>query len=928
MKKLSLLAIMLLCGSLSLMAQTVLGKQVKPTDSTQYVNFSSPKASFPAISRYTFKDGFFIAGPKASLIGSNDAGRAIFNLGGSYSRLTFVLGPYKPNSASDGSYCILTITGDGKRLLDTPVWEHDALRYINLDVAGVKELKVSVLQGDFSVGFGEPRLWKSGQKPILPANPLDKLPKGKIKLVDQLKPHFIRHSGWVRNIGTEKIKDGPQFNEKSIRINRKEFFSGLQFTADEAIVGKNCAWSYFWLNKRYDKVSFIIGPRDNQSTNSSAWLIVKADNKIIYEKVITQTSLAEQVTLDVKNVENLSFSSERRSGDLMGTITFGVVDICAYPAGSTDVPESGVLNLNKDKLSQLPSPCPLLSNIPPYSVRGMSKADNTMFYGESQYITFSMGGEKFWEGLLLTTGNTLLSDMIDSYAEFDLGGEFDWISFTTGCLTKAHALDDDSLRIYADDKLVFDRTVHCTWPNQYYEIPVYKCRKLRFEKPGNGKKRQTVIGVADIVLYRGKPVKNDIFIHTPPDCPYQTDLIDLCGKPYFHYVGRFVSSLTNFSMDQCFHDGTTQREAFRLKDGSTKNKGFMLETNVPLGLEDVTPMSAVFMFFTGAGANLTHSDAAAYTGVTGGASPIFSPISLLLFDPSKKQASAAAFNPYGEYESCTFTVANIHEHVDEFAATFGEKNAPPVKLNVFADQRLVGEFWLDNKMQPTTYTVPIFKCHQLMFWLECGDVRSGQYLFYDIMVSKAPCNTPAPDSYTSGSNAKSGTSQNGRSNTSSVQNGSDNGKQTQAKSDSKQAKGDSGKSENADKNTKKKDKRVEWEKPSKTSGITDIDTYLRHVSNVWERTAQVKKRQEAVVAKHGSNAAQNAKYEVESINKECQTLLDNIAEFLPEIVNANLSLGQVKTLGDAAYFGKCINLGGKALNQCKADLQEVMEALK
>lgn len=926
MKRL-IITLLLLCSTLSLTAQTVLGTQLQPKESVQYVHF--PSNSFPSsrIACYTFKDGFFINGPKAGLIGSDNAGIALFNLGGAYSRLTFALGPNMPNSASDGEYCIITITGDGKRLLDTPVWEHDALRFINLDVTGVKELKFSVLKGTFAVAIGQPRLWKSGQKPILPANPLDKLPKGKIKLMDQLKPYFIRHSGWVRNIGTEKIENGPQFIEKSIRINRKEFYSGLQFTCDDAIIGKNGAWSYFWLNKRYDKVSFVIGPRDNQSSNSSAWLIVKADNKIIYEKVITQTSLAEQVVLDVKNVEQLSFASERRSGDVMGTITFGVVDICAYPAGSSDIPQPGVLNLNKGTISQLPDVCSLLSNIRPYSVRGMSKADNTLFYGESQYITFSMGGEQYWEGLLLTTGNTLLSDMIDSYAEFDLAGEYDWISFTTGCLSKAHALDDDSLRIYADDKLVFDRTIHCTWPNQYYEIPIHKCRKLRFEKPGNGKKKQTIIGVADIILYRGKPVKNDIFIHTPPDCPYEADLIDLCGKPYFHFVGRYVSTLTGFSMDQCFHDGTTQRETFRFKDGRTCNKGFMLETNVPLGLEDVTLMDAAFMFLTGVGANLSHSDAAAYTGVTGGASPIFSPISLLLCDPSKKQASAAAFNPYGQYESCTFTVANIYEHVDEFAAVFGDKNAPPVKLNVFADQRLVGEFWLDNKMQPTTYTVPIFKCHQLMFWLECGDVRSGQYLFYDLKVSKAPCNIPAPDKYTPGSTAKSGTSQNSRSDTPSAQNGSDNGKQTQAKSDSKQAKSDSGKSESADKNTKKK-KRVEWEKPSKTSGITDIDTYLRHVSNVWERTVQVKKRQEAVVAKHGSNAAQNAKYEVESINKECQTLLDNIAEFLPEIVNANLSLGQVKTLGDAAYFGKCINLGGKALNQCKADLQEVMEALK
>lgn len=125
---------------------------------------------------------------------------------------------------------------------------------------------------------------------------------------------------------------------------------------------------------------------------------------------------------------------------------------------------------------------------------------------------------------------------------------------------------------------------------------------------------------------------------------------------------------------------------------------------------------------------------------------------LLLEDKNSKQASAAAFNPYGEYESCTFTVANKLEYVDEFDDVFQTRSEEalrnPVKLNVFADRVLVGEYWLDNKMEPLTVTVPIFKCHQLMFWLECGDKRSGQYVFYDLRLSKEPCNIAIPTEYT------------------------------------------------------------------------------------------------------------------------------------------------------------------------------------
>ena len=146
----------------------------------------------------------------------------------------------------------------------------------------------------------------------------------------------------------------------------------------------------------------------------------------------------------------------------------------------------------------------------------------------------------------------------------------------------------------------------------------------------------------------------------------------------------------------------------------------MLETNIPLGLENVTLMDVVFMALTGVGASVSSSNVSAYTGVSAGVSgtPTAS-IFLLLEDKNSKQASAAAFNPYGEYESCTFTVANKAEYVDAFDDVFNNQSTEaltnPVKLNVFADRVLVGEFWLDNKMEPLTVTVPIFKCRQLMF---------------------------------------------------------------------------------------------------------------------------------------------------------------------------------------------------------------------
>ena len=108
-----------------------------------------------------------------------------------------------------------------------------------------------------------------------------------------------------------------------------------------------------------------------------------------------------------------------------------------------------------------------------------------------------------------------------------------------------------------------------------------------------------------------------------------------------------------------------------------------------------------------------------------------------VFGAGDKQSSACAFNPYGEYDELTFTVACKSPYVDPMVnAMGGNKKADPVRLDVFADQVKVGEYWLSNEMKPATYTVPINKCHQLMFWLECGEYRSGQYVLYDMTVRK------------------------------------------------------------------------------------------------------------------------------------------------------------------------------------------------
>ena len=744
MKKVLLVAALVL-GTIALQAQVYLTDVLKPAEEHRLKTTTSKAdtKSYDAMRIahiYHVNATLVLSGAAHGLVGSDDHAYATYKLNGAYSKLTFWLGPtYRAGGLSAKS--LLTITADGKRVFDQPVFNYDPPRFVTIDVKGVDEIKFKVLVGELDIALAYAQLWKEGVAVVQPKLPVT-YPQGKIKFVEQLLPYYT--TGYINPIqpkdkAPNSLEEYPSV-EESISMSRHEFKSGLQFTSDQKLIGNPSYYSYFWLGKRYEKLSFIVGPRDNQSSNTSAWLVVYGDKKkILYEEIVRQTDLPRQVVIDVAGQEAVAFSCELRSSDFLGSITFGAVDIYAYPKGDTSVPQEGLANINKEQVAKLKSPASLMTNILPYSVRGVAKAKNTLFTGESSYITFSMGGEKFSEGLILASGATLFDDNIDAYATFDLAGEFDYISFYAGMLTNRRVLEDDRLRIYADNKLIFDTVIHCTEPNKYFEVPINKCRSLRFAKPGNKKQKQCFIGVGDIALYRGKPVKNDLFYHEYPDFPEEADLIDLCQRPYFHYVGRYLSSLTNFDFNDCFKPGGTKRDCFNMKDGSQICKGVMLEANVPLALENITLTDAAIMFLVGAGSALSQSDFSAYSGTSAGGGLTGDLAILRLMNPKNNgQASVVAFNPYGQYKSCTFTIANKSEYWDEVdrLVNLGERKDHHFKLNVIADQKLVKQIDVYNLMQPQTFTVPINNCHSLVFWLEDGPVRSGQFVLYDMTVSK------------------------------------------------------------------------------------------------------------------------------------------------------------------------------------------------
>ena len=644
-----------------------------------------------------------------------------FHLAGEYDVLTFTLGHDDRCTERVGA---VTIHGDENKIFDEKVRGYEPPRQYSVNVSGVRILTFKIAATDIDVVVADAVLWKSGQTPKPITHEVAK-PTAQKELVKDIQPYY------VSNFTTLVTPD-----ETPIRLNRQVYNYGIRGNMNMALIGKYNGFAYFNLHGLYSKVSFVVGCHDDVSGGAgSGWVTVKADGKIIEEIEIKEGDIAKQVVLDIPNCKMLSFHTEQIEGESHAEIA----NILVYPTGKdANITQSKDGLLPPDpRLKELPDVCKLISNIKPYQVIG--KVEKQIYDGSSDYVTFSMGGTKFSEGIILYQTASFWDDNLSACATFDMGNEFDYISFTAGYVGKSWSMNDDMLMVYADDELVFSTSLIPTLPNQNFVVPINKCRILRICNSGSGTLDVAAFGVADIVAYRGKYVENDLFVHPRPECPYEVDLIDL-GRPYIHYV----STMSNYQ-DEIVRDGTTKKLYYEL-NGERIYKGFLLQTSTHFSLDfgvlgsgnGTNTAAAGAVGATAVGASFV-ATGAAIGGATVGAT--LAPMAAFLMLAAGGEAvenSLAAFNTYGEYNTVTFKVGCL--------STSSRKSDYLEHLMIGADQEVVANIGVYESMEPQQITVPIQGCEQLMFWLSNTNGTSAKYVIYDIVVSKnrAPLSIPVP----------------------------------------------------------------------------------------------------------------------------------------------------------------------------------------
>ncbi|MBQ1963871.1 MAG: NPCBM/NEW2 domain-containing protein [Tidjanibacter sp.] len=673
-----------------------------------------------------------------STLVSYEYGYREFDLGGKYQTLTFIYGIPRTEGANHKS--IMVVEADGRRIVDKIISSNDGNRRMSLDVEGVHKLRFTMAETGVGYGIAEPILWRKGQTPY-ETDRLALVDGSKpIMLCRDLMPWRARHTCYTSNpkfynkVGLAFI----QGEKGEIRLSGNSYENGILMGAGMALIGNNEQTSQFNLGGHFDQMSFIVGALDtDDGTLSRGWLTIEADGKIVYEKEIKEGELAQSVTVSLGGATSLTLRSEQAEGSL----DIGMVDVMLYPKGyqrESSVPQEGTSSLQANGvevvevvaeapayLKELPDQCKLVSKIPPFAVGGGVSRENGVFTDISQYVTFSMGGIKYSEGVVLQSTTNFFHNNTGAHVMFNLGGEFDYVSFTTGWVGKCGVLKNDWLRVFADDELVLQVELIATDPNKQYLVPLNKCRVLKFEKVGMSSMEHPAFGLADMVVYRGEPkLDHGLFHHPTPECPPEIDLIDL-NPPYIHYVS---------SVDgQCWMDGSSRRDYFSMPGGERIYKGFLLKTSVHFDIEmgpTSSPQAGIMAPMFGSSIMIGAVGNATIAAV----SP-FGAFLALAAGGTAKESSCAAFNTWGEYDMLTFTVACRMPHNTIDTIDFKE-NDPMETLKIGADGEVIAEFEIHDKMQPTTYTVPINKCHQLMFWLECGGWNSGQFIFYDLRLSK------------------------------------------------------------------------------------------------------------------------------------------------------------------------------------------------
>ncbi len=628
-----------------------------------------------------------------------------------------------PNSSSQYSCSPPTLIGQAKEIkVAIQFWADDKMvdeilfsnyqvpvRY-TYNISGAQKFTIKTvagardLAGSGSIPVLELTVWngeahETGHIPSKDNN-------GPVQLVKDLKPYLIPSSSSVVYYpNVTPSSEGRNY----INMTGIKYENVLSTYVTMGLIENDNEEVYFNLEGKYKYLTFTAGVADRKTTYSegTAWLTVKADGKIIHEEIYSSHELQKKITLDVTGCNQLVFAWMSDDGNIeYGNSTGNYFGIGDCYVTTTEEELNKIIYSSRD----LPDrPVKMISELGTFGVFS-NMDDEAVLDGSTQFRTFSMGGIKYNEGIMLYSANAMLQTE-PACASFNLDGKYDTISFIAGHISNSDVYKNDTIEIYADGVLIKTIEVDCKMLPQEYIVEVNNCRHLEFVsgKLTNNSMYRPALGIANLVAYPDGYVDTDYFPkRNPADYGSSCDLIEKFGFYDVHSGGRMDSDIGGVDVEDGYYDGTTQKNYFTIGDRKIYS-GILLRTSVHLSFD--TEGAEAMIGFSLAG---------------------FTILALAAAGEAHESAFALANIKDSGYTSVTFTVAMQKERT----AAGGDDTTI---LRIGADEESIAEFTLSKDMIPTTYTVDLGEnCDRLLFFLECTleDDASHTYAIYDITLNK------------------------------------------------------------------------------------------------------------------------------------------------------------------------------------------------
>lgn len=601
---------------------------------------------------------------------------AVYYLDGkTYSHISFTVGlmdhMIRSNTYPEDK-AALEILVDGRQIWEEYFHAFDAPRTFTVDISGARTVIFRIRQSWELTGlaFADPVLYTSEPKldaTITPVTETVDFFAGAVQ--------FYCDNGVTVLDGSSRDSFtvmGKSYNKGILLRDNRQFDSGVWFN----------------LGGKYEQFNFSVGIIQESIYQNDGWLNIYLDGVKILDIPLLDENPTESYSLNVSGGHILRIEGSYGTEGALHQADYALFNM-TLGAPNIEVPEQVA-----------PGSYKLISEIGiPFSTKGTQVYD-----GSTKYRGHYMGDVFYNEGIAMTSIYhifTPIDSAVPAEANFALGGQFKYLTFTVGRVDRSH-VKNDTLVVMGDGKELARFALTATDFPASYQVEVEGVEVLQFLLLGAPMLTRGTYMVADIAVHTDEVKPVEFFKHPEEPFPPVVDLMERF-QPY-EYMSAEGNGHDAVRYFNGIYDGTDNREYFTI-DGQKHTRGFVLSTSVYLSLEGVAGMAgASFMNFFIIGALATSG--------------------------SVSQASFASFNLHGQYQTLTFNIGVVDGQNEN-----DTRNQPYDTLYIFADEEIVGQYTLTGDMATMEITVDVANCERLVFWLD-HNYNSYSYGIFDATVSQ------------------------------------------------------------------------------------------------------------------------------------------------------------------------------------------------